>query len=103
MSPSETREFWQEVLRLREVSGQTVKSFCESEGIPEHRYYYWRKRLLESESSSSNPGFAAVSFSDETSGSEIVVRVDRFQVEVKPGFDPAVLGSILETVAGVRC
>lgn len=100
MSP-ENREFWQEVLRLRQESGKTVKSFCESEGIPEHRYYYWRKRFAD-ESDTAAAGFVPVSFSNKGTTS-IVVRAGCFSIEVPPGFDPGVLGRLLETVSGIQC
>ena len=101
MSP-ENREFWQEVLRLRRESGQTVKSFCESEGIPEHRYYYWRKRLSDDESDTAAAGFVPVLFSNEGTTS-IVVRAGCFSIEVPPDFDPGVLSRLLETVSGIQC
>lgn len=103
MSPSETREFWAEVIQLQKESGQTIASFLKSEGLPEHRYYYWRKRLEETDSVPSEPSFVPVSFTNDRSSSKVVVRVGGFMIEVTNGFDPVTLGKVLETAAGVKC
>lgn len=45
---------WQSLIDQRKASGQTIKAFCAERGIPESRYYYWRKRLNDN---SSDAGF----------------------------------------------
>jgi hypothetical protein len=38
---------WAEVLQEQRESGKTVKAYCASIGIPEHTYYYWKRKLTD--------------------------------------------------------
>ena len=38
-------EYWREQVAQHERSGQTVKQFCQAQGITEQSFYVWRKRL----------------------------------------------------------
>jgi transposase len=36
---------WLERFAQQERSGMSVRRFCKEQGIPEHLFFYWRKRL----------------------------------------------------------
>ena len=36
---------WRDVLRRFGTSGLGTKRFCAQEGVPEHQFYWWRRRL----------------------------------------------------------
>jgi transposase-like protein len=38
---------WHERMAAQERSGWSVRRFCREQGIAEHRFYYWRKRLRD--------------------------------------------------------
>ena len=57
---TETREFWEEAIRLWADSGLSVREFCAREGLSEHTFYS-RRRELQPE----NP---APEMSQESSG-----------------------------------
>ena len=42
----ETREFWEEAIRLWAESGLSVREFCNREGLAEHSFYSWRRELM---------------------------------------------------------
>jgi len=42
---AETREFWEEAVRLWADSGLSVREFCTREGLSEHAFYLHRRRL----------------------------------------------------------
>ena len=42
----ETREFWEEAIRLWNESGLSVREFCAREGLAEHTFYSRRRELL---------------------------------------------------------
>lgn len=47
---SETRrKYWGKLIAEQEASGQNVRQFCGEQGIGEHSFYRWRKRLRENE------------------------------------------------------
>ena len=36
---------WMQVIQKRQNSGQTIKDFCQEEGINRNLYFYWQKKL----------------------------------------------------------
>jgi transposase len=38
---------WRERIAEQQRSGLSIKQFCKQQGIAEHRFYDWRKRLRE--------------------------------------------------------
>lgn len=36
---------WAKVMQRRRASGESIKSFCESEGIHQNVYFYWQRKL----------------------------------------------------------
>jgi transposase-like protein len=44
-----TREQWRKRIAEQARSGLSIKQFCKDRGIAEHCFYYWRKRLRQSE------------------------------------------------------
>ena len=42
----ETREYWEEAIRLWTDSGLSVREFCAREGLAEHTFYSRRRELL---------------------------------------------------------
>jgi transposase-like protein len=41
----EAKEYWNEAVRLWAASGLSVREFCGREGLAEHSFYFWRRRL----------------------------------------------------------
>ena len=41
----EAREYWKEAVRLWAESGLSVREFCGREGLAEHSFYSWRRKL----------------------------------------------------------
>ena len=41
------RDQWRERISEQEGGGLSVRRFCQAQGIGEHLFYYWRKRLRE--------------------------------------------------------
>ena len=39
--------YWRDVFRRKVASGLGVRQFCVQEGLPEHRYHWWRRILRE--------------------------------------------------------
>jgi hypothetical protein len=37
--------YWQDLLRRFPASGLGVRDFCARHAVPEHRFYWWRRRL----------------------------------------------------------
>jgi putative transposase len=39
---------WTQIIQARADSGQSIKDFCQTEGISRNAYFYWLKKLRES-------------------------------------------------------
>jgi hypothetical protein len=44
------REYWRGLISEQKRSGMTVQRFCETQGLKEQSFYYWRKRLRQEQS-----------------------------------------------------
>lgn len=42
----ERREFWEAAIRLWAESSISVREFCNREGLAEHTFYSWRRKLM---------------------------------------------------------
>jgi transposase-like protein len=42
-------EYWSNLIAEQEASGQTIRAFCQKQGVGDHSFYDWRKRLQKSE------------------------------------------------------
>ena len=38
---------WMNVVQEQQLSGQTIKDFCQEKGISRHAYFYWRRKIRE--------------------------------------------------------
>jgi transposase-like protein len=94
-------EYWREQVAQHGRSGQTVKQFCEAQGIAEQSFYVWRKRLQKQPAMR----FALV----ETTAGErqlageaglelILARGERLRIS--SGVDSALLRTVLELLRG---
>jgi hypothetical protein len=41
----ERREFWRQRIAQQDESGQSVRVFCNEQGLGEHTFHLWRQRL----------------------------------------------------------
>ena len=48
METSAQHREWEEVIGEQAKSGKTIREFCSERRIPEHRYYYWRRKVAGS-------------------------------------------------------
>ena len=42
------REYWSNLIAEQEASGQTIRAFCQEQGVGDNSFYYWRKKLQKS-------------------------------------------------------
>ena len=45
MKPSNRGEYWRRMVAEREQSGESIREFCRKQGVSEHSFYAWRKRI----------------------------------------------------------
>ena len=91
---------WREQMAAQERSGLSVRRFCQQQGIAEHRFYYWRKRLRDQQQPMR---FALVDRGAErpepAPGTELeLVLVTGEQLRIGAGVQAATLRMVLEAL-----
>ena len=76
------------------ASGQSVPSWCQEQDLKPHQLRYW----LRKERESSNPTEWIPLDMANNSESAVTLRVGQVAVEVRPGFDPNLLLSVVKTL-----
>jgi hypothetical protein len=108
--------YWRDVLRRFGTSGLGTKRFCAQEGVPEHQFHWWRRRLrqpirrqLRQRTVALNPTLDASGDAQESPFLPVsvplclgvpieVVHPRGHVIRVPALFDAAVLGRILATL-----
>jgi transposase len=103
---SEREQFWRRLIRQHERSGDSIKAFCQSQGVSQPAYFAWRKKLALGKRTNTQPDFVAVQLAPNTpvpaSGIEIVLNGGR-RVRVEPGFDQQLLSDVLRVLEKRAC
>jgi transposase-like protein len=95
-----TKAYWGRQIAGQEASGQTARQYCREQGIGEHSFYVWRKRLRESAA----VRFAlvetrGVKLTEEHSDLELVL-VSGDRVRIGNGVDQSTLRTVLDALRG---
>jgi hypothetical protein len=96
---------WRRWIRQWHASGLTVRDFCDRRGLPEHRFYAWRRELGRRDTEA--PAFVPVRIvPDEVParGAALEVVLPGGQtVRVAPGFDAPTLRQLLAVLGDQPC
>lgn len=100
--------YWRMVIGRWRRSGQSVRAFCRAEGINEPKFYWWRRRLEQTDPQ--KPSFLPVHVVRDdadpppTPAIEVVLANGR-SLRVPPGFDPQSLRALIEILetGGASC
>jgi transposase-like protein len=104
MSSREQTELWIARISDYRASGERVAQWCERHQVTQHQLYYWMRKLRDTgeQQPASTTGPKWVSLPVESCANEetapIRITVGTIAVEVRPGFDPAVLASVVRTL-----
>lgn len=85
-------------------SGQTIESFCQSEGINKHTFNYWRLKIINSEADESvevkSNRFQQIIPRGSKETSEIVLRLPQdIQIVLPLDYPAASIGAIIKSVS----
>lgn len=91
-----TKEYWRRVIAGQEAVGASVRVYCREQGIGEHSFYAWRRRLREADP----VRFALVDTSglgtsDRSPKLELVLATGE-RLRIGAGVDAATLRTVVE-------
>lgn len=85
----------------------TVRQWCDQQGITEHQYYYWRRRIAAVADEKSAEGrWLAVKVTEPAAPNVpggLIVRIAGAAIELQSGFDPIMLRAVVRALAAEPC
>jgi hypothetical protein len=117
MSRSELASLWRTRLSDFALSDCSREEWCMRQGVTMHQLRYWRKRFASDSVPEPTQGpsaleampdqelWLAVTFTDAPPVSSpcLTLRISGGEIDLLPGFDPALLRSIVQALGGERC
>ena len=106
---SEKCRFWQQVIDAQAQSGLTIQDFCKANRLAESSFYLWRGRLKKSKATSSVRFAEVISFTppkaaiNNKHSQPLKIQFHQLSIEIPPGFDPATIHAVLETLWSRSC
>ena len=104
-NPHDKQRFWSDRITAWKDSGLPQKKYCDQEQLTYTTFVYWRGRLKQLAGDSSASGkvhFAPVMISQE-GDAKLTLQINGLHgVDIRPGFDPALLGQVIRVVQQIR-
>ena len=94
----EKRVYWAGMVDRWQRSGLSKAAFCQREGIPQWKFYYWFKRQCEENTSEGTGGFIKVEPKNTTTNIQLRFP-NGMEVELAPDFDERTVKRLLSLVA----
>lgn len=105
-SRSEREQFWRDLIERQQHSGQSIREFCDDEGVSQPSFFSWRKRL-RSENARPKSRFLPlqidVTDSVASSGRIEILLNGGQRVRIEPGFDRRTLEDVLAVLEQQPC
>jgi transposase-like protein len=86
-------KYWRNLIAEQEASGQTIRAFCQEQGVGDHCFYYWRKRLQKSE-----PVQSALLKTVASAAPLELILANGEQLRIRNGVDAATFRLVLDAV-----
>lgn len=102
MTSDERRALWTARIHDYRASGECATAWCERHQVTRDQLWYWLRKLklAADQASTGQPKFACLRLEEPNSdaGMPILIRVGAAVVEVRPGFEPAVLANVVRVL-----
>jgi len=98
------RQEWEKRIAEYRASGLSVRDWCAANGVKPDRLWYWLRRTrqtLETKSTMWVPVELSSVFPGEQGSDGLVVKVGKASIEVRPGFDPDLLSTVVRVLSGI--
>ena len=99
---------WRERLEDFAVSEMTVQEWCDFNRVAVHQYYYWRRRLNNTQTQpTTTTQWMPVQIRDNPAPSKpttpLTIHIAGAAIQVTPGFDPDMLRDVVKALAVLAC
>lgn len=101
MEKSDLHKEWERRIALFRASGQTQTKWCAANDLKVHQLKYWIKRIEGTRSKQETTSqWASVTIEEgsEELSEALEIKVGQAAIEVKPGFNSALLADVVRTL-----
>ncbi len=102
MTRAELQKLWEARIAEYRESGQSVKEWCAShEGISPRQLWYWLRKFKNQTTAppESSNRWLPIEISEQGSPEQsLLVKIGPASIEVRPGFDPALLTQVVQVL-----
>jgi len=104
MMKAELQQEWERRIAEYRASGQSAKEWCAAHNVTPRQLWYWLKKCRtgdEPRPAGSPVKWLPVEVSQAPclgQENELLIRVGPASIEVRPGFDPALLGEVIKVL-----
>ena len=105
-SRADRERFWRDLIERQQQSGQSIRAFCDSEGVSQPSFFSWRKRLRNANGNPRSrfvPVHVAAESTPAPQGRIEILLSDGKSVRVEPGFDAQALCAVLAVLEQQPC
>lgn len=104
MSNNELHNFRRQQIDDYHNSGLSAVIWCEANSMKVSTLRYWLRRLKEMDQPEREQAWAAIKLVGKTTANDptpVVIMVNGFEISLHPGFEPAVLTTVIKTLQGI--
>ncbi len=94
MNKLQLHETWSARIAEFKASGQNVTAWCDEQGLKPHQLRYWLRKDRESDAPTEWIPLNLLRNTEAT----LTLHIGQVAVEVRPGFDPCLLLSVVKTL-----
>ncbi|AGL02524.1 IS66 family insertion sequence element accessory protein TnpA [Desulfoscipio gibsoniae] len=100
MAKSELRQEWETRIADFRASGQSGAAWCAAHNIRPNQLWYWLKKIKSAENPSiTQTQWVSVEINEsDPTGNGLLIKVGPAVIEVQPGFNPALLKEVVQTL-----
>ncbi len=108
MSRDQLAQEWRQRLADFEQENTSIVDFCFRHRLPQHQFFYWKRRLAAepSHTTPTQPSFVAVPLRENTAPpaqTGVTLRLGEATIDLTHDFDPATLRAVVMALSGLPC
>jgi len=103
MTKAEQQKLWETRIIEYRASGLKAKEWCAAHNVTPRQLWYWLRKFKNQNDSfpARSTRWLPVELSEQSpaeQGDSLLIRIGRARIEIKPGFDPALLSQIVRVL-----
>jgi len=106
MTKVERQKEWETRITEYRASGQSAKVWCAAHNVTPRQLWYWLRKFKSKKDAPfmKSPQWLPVEVSGQLpaeQGNALLIRVGKAGIEVRPGFDPALLSQVVRVLVSL--